>query len=298
MSTDPSSNTARRPRASVIVPHYEQPALLADCLESLKAQSLPRDEFEIIVADNNSVCDLSEIQAAHPDVIFLTERRKGAALARNAGMARAGGGAIAFIDADCIAEPRWLEAGLAALQDADLVGGEVIVTAADPADPTPVEAFEKVFAFRQRIYVRRKHFSVTANLFATRAAAEAIGPFRNGVAEDFDWCRRARALGFRLAFNDTSIIRHPARRDWDELTAKWARLTRERWNGFEARGAAARCRWALIAVATALSAAPHAGTVLVSTRLTRMKDRLAALAVLARIRWWRARAMLSLLRRP
>jgi GT2 family glycosyltransferase len=172
------------------------------------------------------------------------------------------------------------------------------VTADDARALTPVEAFETVFGFRQRLYVRRKKFSVTANLFATRAAADAVGSFRHGVSEDVDWCRRARALGFRLAFNATVIVSHPARRDYAALLRKWERLLDERWTGFEGRSLGRRLIWAALAAATALSVAPHAIAVLTTRRLARFKDRIAAAGVLARIRWWRARRMLALLADP
>ena len=126
-------------------------------------------------------------------------------------------------------------------------------------------------------------------------AAAAIGPFQNGIAEDFDWCRRSEALGFHLAFNATSIVGHPARRDWTELTAKWERLILERWNGFGGQRFARRLWWTGLAIITALSAAPHLAKVVFSQRIARVKDRLAAAAILMRIRFWRARRMLALL---
>jgi glycosyltransferase involved in cell wall biosynthesis len=286
------------PRASVVVPHFQQPTALMLCLESLAAQSFPRAGFEVVVADNGSSdqAALQKALSAFPAARLVREVKRGAAHARNAAMAVAQGEIIAFIDADCIAHSRWIEEGVKALSTCDLVGGDVVVTASDERRMSAVEAFESVFAFRQRLYVQRKKFSVTANLFATRAAAEAIGPFVNGVSEDVDWCRRAQALGFRLAFNAKSIISHPARRDWRSLILKWERLTTERWNGFEGRTPASRLKWAGLAVATALSAAPHLATVLTTTRLQRFEDRMAAASVLTRIRFWRARRMLALLR--
>ena len=39
---------------SVIIPHLNQPDALEACLSSLEAQTLARDQFEIIVVDNGS----------------------------------------------------------------------------------------------------------------------------------------------------------------------------------------------------------------------------------------------------
>ena len=292
MSSDLSSNA---PEFSVIIPHFNQPDGLRKCLFSVLNQTIEQERMEIIVADNNSDCDITALKRDYPSVQFLSVEMRGAALARNAGIYASRGKILAFIDADCVADPRWLECGAKSLLDCDLSGGEVVVTVANESKPSAVESFERVFAFRQRIYINRKQFSVTANLLATREAAIAIGPFKNGVSEDVDWCRRAAALGFRLAFNDTSIISHPARRNWEDLTKKWDRLILERWNGYGGRSLIRRMVWAVLATATALSAVPHMAWILSSKRIRGVRDKLAAVGVLARIRFWRARRMLAML---
>lgn len=287
--------TADALRASVIVPHFNQKALLEKCLESLEAQTLPRSCYEIIVADNATPGGVADIAAKFPRVAFLTVEERGAAAARNGALKLATGETIGFIDADCTAAPDWLENGLAGLEGADLSGGRIVVTVENTRAPSPVEAFEKVFAFHQRDYVERKKFSATANLFVRRAAAQAIGPFTNGLSEDVDWCRRANALGFHLAFNPKSIVSHPARRDWSELVRKWERIIAERWAGFDRRGAFCALKWLSLAAATALSTAPHLVRVMTSVELSSARQRFAAAGVLAKIRLWRAWRMTMLL---
>lgn len=282
-------------RTSVIVPHFNQKALLEKCLESLEAQTLPRSCYEIIVADNATPGGVADIAAKFPRVAFLTVEERGAAAARNGALKLATGETIGFIDADCTAAPDWLENGLAGLEGADLSGGRIVVTVENTRAPSPVEAFEKVFAFHQRDYVERKKFSATANLFVRRAAAQAIGPFTNGLSEDVDWCRRANALGFHLAFNPKSIVSHPARRDWSELVRKWERIIAERWAGFDRRGAFCALKWLSLAAATALSTAPHLVRVMTSVELSSARQRFAAAGVLAKIRLWRAWRMTMLL---
>ncbi len=284
------------PDVSVIVPHFSQKALLALCLESLERQTLARARYEIIVGDNMTPGGVDDLKAQFPRVVFVEARERGAAHARNAALAAAKGAFIAFTDADCVAAPDWLETGLAGLKDADLCGGRIEVTSADDARLSPVEAFERVFAFRQRDYIERKRFAATANLFARRQAAEAIGPFTNGLSEDVDWCRRGAALGLRLAFNDRSIVLHPARRDWSELVRKWDRIILERWTGFATETPLRRPLWLFLAAATAASALPHLVRVAFSPKLVRLRDRAAAAGVLARIRFWRAARMTALLR--
>jgi glycosyltransferase involved in cell wall biosynthesis len=281
------------PRISVIVPHYNQPALLERCLEALLRQSIGRDAYEIIVADNGAAGGPGAFASQMPGVRFIHEPKRGAAHARNAGLATARGEIIAFTDADCVPAEDWLAAGAAALAHADLVGGPIDVFVADPARPTAIESFERVFAFRQRNYVEQKGFAATANLFATRAAALATGPFRHGVSEDVDWCRRARALGLRLAFNDTARVGHPARQTFEELAWKWERLIEERWNGLNGGALSRSARFAVLAAATAFSIAPHAVQIIASRAIDEA-EKPAAFGTLARIRLWRAQRMMSI----
>ncbi len=64
LPTDPPGSGARLERlpVSVIMPHYNDLANLERCIAMLAAQTLPRSQYEIIVADNNSRCGLEEVR--------------------------------------------------------------------------------------------------------------------------------------------------------------------------------------------------------------------------------------------
>ena len=75
-------------KVSVIVPHYDDLQGLDICLSALAKQSLPKAEFEIIVADNNSPQGLegvARVVAGRARLISIVE--KGAGPARNGGAA-------------------------------------------------------------------------------------------------------------------------------------------------------------------------------------------------------------------
>ncbi|MGI4876169.1 MAG: glycosyltransferase family 2 protein [Janthinobacterium lividum] len=273
------------PAVSVIVPHFEDLANLGTCLDALDAQGF-RD-FEIVVADNASPSGKAAVEAViagRATLVIAAER--GAGAARNAGVAAAGGAILAFTDADCVPTPGWLAAGVAALASADLVGGAMRVSFADEAAPTPVEAFERVFAFDNRAYVEGKGFSVTANLFTRRDVFDAVGGFRAHVSEDADWCLRARDAGYRIAYAANAVVAHPARRTWEQLTRKWERLVRESAALHTARGRGA-AGWRLRTLLLPVSAVAHLPKVLGSSKLPRIGDRIAAAGVLFRLRLWR-----------
>jgi glycosyltransferase involved in cell wall biosynthesis len=103
------------PLVSVIVPTRDRPALLAEALASLQAQSVA--DFECIVVD-----DAGTQPAALPDDARFRQVRRaqagGPAQARNTGIEHARGRWVAFLDDDDVYVPERLALGLEALQRA------------------------------------------------------------------------------------------------------------------------------------------------------------------------------------
>ncbi|MDQ2860528.1 MAG: glycosyltransferase [Pseudomonadota bacterium] len=276
-----------KPRVSVVIPHYRDLGALDLCLAALGRQTWPAEDFEIVVADNASPEGegaVTRAVAGRGRLIVVPER--GAGPARNGGVAVARGAILAFIDADCQAEPAWLAEGVKALSAHDFIGGRVKVLVADPNRMTPTEAFERVFAFDFKTYIARRGFTGTGNLFCRRALFDAVGGFRVGVSEDVEWSRRARAAGYRLGYAPTAVVGHPARRTWRELLDKWRRVNRETFALYASRERG-RARWLLRSLVLPISAVVHAPRVLFSPELDRPSQRLAALGVLFRLRFWR-----------
>lgn len=280
------------PTAAIIIPHFEDAARLARCLAALAPQvaALPVGEVEVVVVDNGSRPGFADGLPAVPGLRLLSEARRGAAEARNRGIAETTAERLFFLDADCIPAPDWLAVALALSDHDELIGGQVAVFDETAPPRTGAQGFEAVFAFDNRGYVQRKGFSVTANLLARREVYRRIGGFRTGLSEDKDWCHRATAAGFRLGYEDGLRVAHPSRADWGALARKWRRLTEET---FALRPATmpARLVWALRAVAVVASILPHGLRVLTAPVL-RAGERGPTLAVLARLRLARAGWML------
>ena len=284
--------------ASVVIPHYNDPAGLELCLKALEAQSFPRESFEIIVADNASPCGIDAVRAVVRDRARLIEvPEQGAGPTRNGGAAIAYGEVLAFTDSDCVPAPDWLEAGLRALEKADIVGGKMTVLVDRRRKLTPAEAFELVFAFNNRLYIEQKHFSVTANLFVRNADFKRVGGFRTGVSEDQEWCLRARAMGLGITYAEDAEVGHPARTSWAELIRKWRRLVSEQYL-ITREWKFGRLRWIAKSWGVPLSILAHAPRVLRSDRLSGSGERVAALSALARLRLWRFAEAHRVLFRP
>lgn len=267
---------------AVIIPHYDDVARLARCLTALRRQV--DSQTEVVVVDNGSTEDLTPALAAWPGLRLVAEAAKGAAHARNRGVAETTAPLILFLDCDCVPESDWLARARVTLaqMEADLVGGRIEVFDETPPPRSGAQAFEAVFAFDNRDYVERKGFSVTANLVTRRDVFLATGPFVHGLSEDLDWCRRATAKGYRLSYDDALRVAHPSRGDWSALARKWRRLTEE---GFSVNGRSAsrRAVWMLKALAMPVSVLAHAPRVLGAPMLTGA-EKPRAMATLARLR--------------
>lgn len=276
------------PTTSIIIPHFNQPDALRDCLASLAGQIGVDGDIEIIVADNGSDHRPTEICAEFSGVKLIDAPTPGPGPARNAGVAAATANMLAFIDADCIAEPTWLatiQVALRATSDQP-IGGAVLVKFRTPTKPTFVEPFEAVYSYRNDAYVRDQGFSGTGNLAMQRHVYEQVGPFASiGVAEDRDWGLRATALGIRTRYVDEMIIYHPARESFAELQRKWDRHIAHDWAAVDGR--VATITWIAKAVAMPFSPLAELPTLLTTRKIAGAWPRLLALACLARLRIYR-----------
>src|SRR5215208_7628052 len=102
------------PLVSVVIPCYNQAHFLGEAIESVLAQSYPY--FEIIVVDDGSPDDTSEVAARYPEVRLVRQENQGVSGARNSGFARSEGEYVVFLDADDRLLPEALEAHLEHLE--------------------------------------------------------------------------------------------------------------------------------------------------------------------------------------
>jgi glycosyltransferase involved in cell wall biosynthesis len=257
---------------------------------------------ETIVVDNGSRQPPTDICSGFDGVRLVDEPVPGPGPARNRGVSVSRGNLLAFIDADCTADPGWLGAIEAALtprsgpDSSMVIGGDVRIARRDPGRATMLEAYESVYAYRQEEYIARQGFSGTGNLAMPRHVYDAVGPFC-GIerAEDRDWGQRATRAGFSIQYVPEMIVFHPARQSFADLCSKWDRHVS---HDFEtaAPGLAGRLRWLARAAAVAASPLFEARRLLTSRRVETARERLLAAGVLVRLRLYRAHRMLSALR--
>jgi len=96
------------PKISVVIPTYNNAALLHETLDGVRRQTWKN--FEIIVVDDGSTDDTAEVVRKYdPSICYAFETNQGPAAARNRGVALAQGEFIAFCDHDDVWNDRHLE---------------------------------------------------------------------------------------------------------------------------------------------------------------------------------------------
>jgi len=112
---------AGTPLVSVLVPHFNQARFLAECVESIRAQTYPA--IELIVVDDASTeaeadLALAQLEAGGDATVIRLEENGGPSRARNAGLERCGGRYVLPVDADNLLLPNAVENLVAQLSEA------------------------------------------------------------------------------------------------------------------------------------------------------------------------------------
>jgi len=206
--------------ASVIIPCRGHAIPLDACLKSLLNQRL-EGCFEILVVDSDADPAVAEVCRRYSSVrlIRCSEGLLPGA-ARNLGAAHATGQYLAFIDADCIAEPGWLEAMIDALDGTVLVGGSV----RDGKPWHPVATMDNYLQFAAQPAGRPRGIErllPSCSLAIPRADFEAIGGFPSvdePAGEDGLFCMKvADRWSGQSLFVPNARIRHYGRETMRQL---------------------------------------------------------------------------------
>lgn len=165
------------PAVTVVVPTFRRPDRLARLVASLERQTMEREAFELVVVDNGSGDETTEVlhRLASTSAVSLRplriEDNRGPARARNYGWRMARSDYVAFTDDDCVPHPDWLERGVEALRAKPCVG--VVQGVTLMADGHRPSGGWEV----NREVLRPSAFFEGCNLFFRRAALEMGGGF-------------------------------------------------------------------------------------------------------------------------
>lgn len=235
----PSSNavdvTAQTPFVSVIIPVHNDPEGISLTLESVTNQTYPTEQYEIIVADNDSTDDTCGVVQSYvkryPELVSLVveNETQSPAAARNKGVENASGSTFVFIDADMTVDEAWLESVVESLQkgDHDYMGCTV-ETYTQEGRETLAAKYDRLFAFPMEEYLRKSNYVGTGCLAVRRYVFDDIGLFNSELisSEDKEFGQRVHEAGYDLHFEPSIMMYHPARSSLFEQISKGFRLGR------------------------------------------------------------------------
>ncbi|HEX5593772.1 MAG TPA: glycosyltransferase [Solirubrobacterales bacterium] len=160
---------------SVVIPCFGQSHYLAEAIESVLGQTYPH--LEVLVIDDSSPDNASEIAARYPGVRCLRCDNRGMAGARNFGIRNTSGDFLVFLDSDDRLRPTAVETAVKLLREhpeAAAVAGRFRRIA---QDGSPIETFEQPI-------VQRDHYArlMTENW----AGFPARSVYRRAVFEHVD----------------------------------------------------------------------------------------------------------------
>jgi glycosyltransferase involved in cell wall biosynthesis len=194
---------AFEPLVSVVIPAFNRAHLIGRAIGSVLAQHY--SHFEIIVVDDASTDDLAEVLAQFADPrlhSIVHPQNRGAAAARNTGIAAAQGEFVAFLDSDDSWYADKLGFQIAAMRDqppevaGHVCAYECIKIGYSPREVAPNwinQAFQRAVLFGCSC-------GPGTTLLCRRSVFADVGPLDETLRrlEDWDWLLRLAAKGYRL----------------------------------------------------------------------------------------------------
>jgi GT2 family glycosyltransferase len=219
---------AELPRVSVVVPIYNSPQSVENCIASVLRHS---PNARLILIDDAStdarIAPLLDAAAKHRQVhVQRNERNRGYTGSVNVGMRLAGGDDVVLLNSDTVVGPRWLAALKIAAYGADDIG--TVTAVSDNAGAFSVPELEHhcpiparwTLAQAQRAVLQQAGTRYpqlpTGNgfcMYVKRVLLARIGPmdeaaFPQGYGEENDFCQRAERAGYRNLIAGNVLVHH------------------------------------------------------------------------------------------
>ena len=199
-------------RCSLIIPAYNASNTIATCLSSALNQSILRDEYEVIVVDDGSTDNTSDIIEKYP-VKLIRQQNQGPAVARNRGAGEAVGDILVFTDSDCELDHNFLSNITAPIVN------DIQITGVQGSYKTRQKEFMARFG-QVEIETRYQRMAKGEyiDFIGTYAAAYKADIFREyggfdtgfplASGEDTEFSYKLHRAGYKLVFVPESFVYH------------------------------------------------------------------------------------------
>ena len=217
---------------TAIICTYNRAKYIGPLLESIAANDLSKQEYEILLVDNNCTDNTKEIcaafAAAHKDVNFryTTEPEQGLSAARNNGIQEAKGDVIVYIDDDALIDSWYLRTiaeYMSAHAEIDAVGGPIIPLYEETEEPKWMTRYTKellcgylYFGDEERTFPGER-YPGGGNAAYRAAVFDKVGLFNTNLgrkgtglmgSEEKDIFDKMKAQGMRFMYLPKMILHH------------------------------------------------------------------------------------------
>ena len=218
-------------KISIVICTYNRADYILESVGSLYHQTLSKDQYEIIIVDNNStdqtksVCN--KFIAEHPSVAcyFLEEKRQGASFARNTGAAIAKAPLLCFMDDDAVANENYLERIIQFFKSYPTIGGlgGRIIPRYIPEEPKWMSHFVSSlvgnFDYSNHIVeFSPNKYPLESNMIVQKKDFDAVNGFNTALpgvqgtlrigGEGKEFFLKLKALGIIIYYDPSIIVEH------------------------------------------------------------------------------------------
>ncbi|MEB3281467.1 MAG: glycosyltransferase [Lyngbya sp.] len=206
-----------KPFFSLVIPTYNRPDRLKNCLQSISNLDYPRDRFEVIIVDDGSSMPLEPVVTPFHqkiEITFITQPNAGPASARNTGAAKARGKFIVFTDDDCQPTANWLNSLETQFTQTpeSLLGGKTLNALPDNLYSTASQLlidylYEYYNADREQAsFFASNNFALSTDSFHQVGRFDTTFPLAAG--EDREFCDRWLYYGYQMVAVPDAQIYH------------------------------------------------------------------------------------------
>ncbi len=201
---------------SIIIPTYNRPQPLTNCLQSIINLDYSHNRFEVIVVDDGSKISLDAVVKPFQSQLNLTlisQTNAGPASARNTGAKQAQGQFLAFIDDDCTPANNWLqvlESYLIAHPN-DLIGGYTVNALSENIYATASQTLLDYVYISYNANPEKSIFFASNNIAISKKVFLEIGGFNilfSIASEDREFCDRLLSHNYKMRYAQEAIVYH------------------------------------------------------------------------------------------
>jgi glycosyltransferase involved in cell wall biosynthesis len=216
-------------KVSVVIPTYKRANLVCLTLDSLLEQDFPKEQYEVVLVDNNSpdntaevINDYFERNRGKMNIQYVMEPRPGDGYARNTGAAVAKGEYLLFADDDSLFDTNWISCmyGIQQLYPNVGITGSRILIKWDEEPARWVKRYEYLLArstHGDSGYIIKSNgiFIANCSLGIRKGLFVEVGG--NNPGQNGDWlvgdaevglCIKVKALGYVSAFTEDTTMWH------------------------------------------------------------------------------------------